>query len=89
MRKEVNNMAGEDDLRAVAGKALADLDFRQKLLDDPEAAVKDAGFELSKDQMDQLKHMDKKAFEGGLEDLDQRLTMGCWTKGVQVDVRFW
>jgi hypothetical protein len=82
-------MAGKDDLREVAGKALADLDFRKKLMDDPETAVKDAGFELSADDMKKLKEMDKKSFEGGLEDLDQRLTMGCWSKGVQTNVRFW
>jgi hypothetical protein len=79
-------MAEVDDLRAVAGKALADEDFRQKLMDDPEAAVNEAGFDLSGEQMKALKEMDKEQFEGALEELDQRLTMGCWTKGVQVTV---
>ena len=71
-------MATQEDLRAVAGKALADPDFRQKLIDDPEAAVKEAGFELTDEQMKALKNMDKEEFEKGLADIDERLTMGCW-----------
>ena len=72
-------MATQDDLRTVAGKALADPVFRQKLLDDPEAAVKDAGLTLSPDQIKELKTMDKTKLEAGLTELDQRLTMGCWS----------
>ena len=73
-------MASQDDLRAVAGKALADPEFRQKLIDDPEAAVKAAGIELSGEQLKALKEMDKEELEAGLGDLDERLTMGCWGK---------
>ncbi len=77
-------MATQEDLRAVAGKALADPDFRQKLLDNPEAAVKEAGFTLDPEQMKALKEMDKKQLEAGLTDLDQRLTMACWGKAQQI-----
>jgi hypothetical protein len=77
-------MATQDDLRTVAGKALADPVFRQKLLDDPEAAVKDAGITLSPDQIKELKSMDKKQLEAGLTDLDQRLTMACWGKAQHI-----
>jgi hypothetical protein len=73
-------MATQEDLRAVAGKAIADPEFRQKLLDDPEAAVKEAGIDLTDEQMKALKNMDKKELEAGLTDLDQRLTMACWGK---------
>ena len=73
-------MATQEDLRAVAGKAIADPDFRQKLLDDPEKAVKSAGIELSADQMKALKDMDKAELEKGLLDIDERLTMACWGK---------
>jgi hypothetical protein len=73
-------MATQEDLRAIAGKALADEDFRQKLIEDPEAAVKEAGIELSGEQMKALKEMDKEQLEAGLADLDERLTMGCWGK---------
>lgn len=73
-------MATQDDLRTVAGKALADPEFRQKLIDNPEAAVKEAGFELTPEQLKSLKEMDKKQLDAALTDLDQRLTMACWTK---------
>ena len=72
-------MATQDDLRAVAGKALSDPEFRQKLIDDPEAAVQEAGIQLNVEQMKALKEMDKEQFEKGLADIDQRLTMGCWS----------
>lgn len=73
-------MATQDDLRAIAGKALADPEFREKLLSDPEGAVKDAGIELTDEQMEALKSMDREQLEAGLADLDERLTMGCWGK---------
>ena len=73
-------MASNEDLRNVAGKALADHDFRQKLLADPEAALKAAGIELSDEQLNALKEMDTAQLEQGLTDLDKRLTMGCWGK---------
>jgi len=73
-------MADKEDLRTVAGKAIADPAFRQKLLDDPEAAVKEAGIDLTADQMKSLKEMDKAELEKGLMDIDERLTMACWGK---------
>mgnify|MGYP003573645934 FL=1 len=73
-------MATQDDLRAVAGMAVADPEFRQKLLDDPEAAVKEAGIDLSGEQMKALKEMDKEQLEQGLTEIDERLTMACWAK---------
>jgi len=75
-------MAEQDDLRAVAGKAIADPVFRQKLLDDPEAAVKEAGIDLTPEQLEALKNMDKAQMEKGLTELDSRLTMGCWGREV-------
>ena len=73
-------MANQDDLRTIAGKAIADPEFREKLLNDPEAAVTEAGIELSPDQMKALKEMDRDQLEKGLTDLDERLTMACWGK---------
>lgn len=73
-------MATQEDLRVVAAKAIADPAFRQKLLNDPEAAIKEAGIELSPEQMKALNEMDRAELEKGLADLDQRLTMACWSK---------
>ena len=77
-------MATQEDLRAVAGKAIADPAFRRKLLDDPEAAVKEAGIDLSDEQMKALKNMDKAELEKGLTEVDERLTMACWGKAQQI-----
>jgi len=77
-------MATQEDLRLVAGKAVADPAFRQQLLDDPEAAVRNAGIDLSPEQLDALKNMDKTTLEAGLADLDERLTMACWGKAQQI-----
>ncbi|MBL7161169.1 MAG: Franean1_4349 family RiPP [Anaerolineales bacterium] len=82
-------MASKEDLRTIAGKALADPDFRQKLLDDAEAAVAEAGMELTPEQMKAIKEMDKEKLEAGLADLDQRLTMGCWGKSQPIDTCLW
>ena len=71
-------MAEKDELRTIAGKALADPAFREKLLADPEAAVKEAGFDLTPEQVEALKGMNREQLETGLSDLDERLTMGCW-----------
>ena len=73
-------MANQDDLRLVAGKAVADPAFRKKLIDDPETAVKEAGIELTPDQIQALKEMDREQFEEGISNLDERLTMSCWTR---------
>ena len=71
-------MAEEVELRTIAGKALADPAFREKLIADPEAAVKEAGIELTPEQLEALKGMDRKQFDAAMADLDERLTMGCW-----------
>ena len=73
-------MTTQDELRTIAGKALADTAFRAKLLADPEAAVKEAGIELTSEQLTALKEMDKEELERGLTELDGRLTMACWGK---------
>jgi predicted ribosomally synthesized peptide with nif11-like leader len=44
-----------EDLRALIARANNDKDFLRQLLTNPEAAVKDAGFELSPDEMDAVK----------------------------------
>ena len=73
-------MGSTEDLRSIAGKALADPAFREKLIADPEGAVKEAGIELTDEQLEALKNMDREQLEEGLADLDERLTMGCWAK---------
>ena len=78
-------MATQDDLRAVAGKAVADPEFRQKLIENPESAVKEAGINLTDDQLKALIEMDKEKFKQGISELDERLTMGCWLRAPHPD----
>ncbi len=74
-------MATQDELHSLAGKALAEPDFRKKLMDDPEEAIKETGVELTPEQMQALKQMDKNQLDAELTELEQRLSMcspGCW-----------
>lgn len=43
------------DLERLVGRAVIDKAFREKLLDDPEQAVHEAGLSLSDKEMDRLK----------------------------------
>jgi len=43
-------------------------------------AVKEAGIELTSEQIQALKEMDKGQLEEGISELDERLTMGCWSR---------
>ncbi len=78
-------MATQDELRNLAGKALAEPDFRKKLMDDPEEAIKETGIKLTPEQLKALKEIDKDQFDAELSELDQRLSMagGCWGKIVE------
>lgn len=42
------------DLERLVGRAILDKDFRRKLLSDPDGAVKDGGFNLTPDEMQQV-----------------------------------
>ncbi len=44
-----------EDLRALIARANNDKDFLRQLLTNPEQAVKDAGFELSQEEMEAVK----------------------------------
>jgi len=79
-------MTAQDELRTIAGKALADPEFRDKLLADPEAAVKEAGFDLTPEQLEALKGMDREQFDAAMADLDERLTMGCWGRLAPINI---
>ena len=56
------------DLERLIGRAVLDPKFRESLLADPEKAIREAGFELSDDEMAALKKIDpqqaREAVEG-------------------------
>lgn len=68
-------MATEQEIRDIAGKALSDPDFRQKLVEDPESAFVEAGVELDPKQLEALKGIDRSKIEDSLSNLDERLNM--------------
>lgn len=69
-------MATEKELHELIGRVVADPEFRAALMEDPEKAVEEAGYELTDEQMAGLKKADLKALTEGL---DERLSKsGCW-----------
>jgi hypothetical protein len=47
------------DLERMVGRAVLDADFREKLLADPEAAIREAGLELTAEEMAWVKKVDR------------------------------
>lgn len=70
LQREVTPMPSED-LRALIARANNDKEFQRELLRNPEQAVKDAGFEVTSEELEVIK---ASKFEGDLSDeqLDNR-----------------
>jgi nucleoid-associated protein YejK len=64
-------MATKQQMYALIGRMVADPSFRASLVEDPEKAVKHAGYDLTEEQMAALKEHDLKALSA---DLDERLS---------------
>jgi hypothetical protein len=63
-------VASEKEMEALLGRALADEAFRAALFDDPRQAARDAGYDLTAEQLAALKTLDVQTIA---EALDQRL----------------
>ena len=63
-------MATEQEVQELLGRALADEAFRAQLLDDPRQAARDAGYDLTQEQLAALKTIDTQTLA---EALDERL----------------
>jgi len=61
-------MATQKEIYELIGRIVVDPDFRASLADDPEKAIKDAGYELTEEQMDALKQTDITALGSDLEE---------------------
>jgi H2-forming N5,N10-methylenetetrahydromethanopterin dehydrogenase-like enzyme len=61
-------MATKKEIHELIGRIVADPDFRAGLADDPEKAVKDAGYELTDEQMNAVMKADIKTLGEDLED---------------------
>ena len=64
-------MATEKEMNELIGRAIADPEFRAGLVEDPEKAIKEAGYELTEEQLAGLKVTDLQALSEGL---DERLS---------------
>ena len=64
-------MATDKEIHELIGRMVADPAFRASLVEDPEKAVKETGFDLTEEQMAALKERDLKALSA---DLDERLS---------------
>ncbi len=61
-------MATEKEIYELVGRAVANEEFRKKLASDPETTVKEAGFELTSEQLEALKKMDGKGLASVLNE---------------------
>jgi hypothetical protein len=63
-------LATEREFQELLGRALADEAFRAQLFDDPRQAARDAGYDLTEEQLAALKTIDTQTIA---EALDERL----------------
>ena len=68
-------MATQNEMYELIGRMVADPAFRASLVEDPEKAVKEAGYELTEEQMAALKEKDLTALSA---DLDERVSKMYW-----------
>lgn len=58
------------DLERLIGRAVLDPQFREKLFTDPEKAVREAGFDLTEEELAQLKSIDAQKARALLEEAE-------------------
>jgi len=67
------------DFERLIGRAVLDPDFRKRLLDDPDAAAKEAGLQPAPDEMERLrKALTDPAQRKQLEDIDRQVAAPVW-----------
>ena len=61
-------MATQKEMHELIGRAVVDAEFRKKLMNDTEKTAKEAGFDLTDQQLNALKSMNGKGLASVLED---------------------
>ena len=59
------------NLERMVGRAFLDPKFRERLIADPEKAIREEGFELTEEQMAALSKIDRQKAQSAVEALDQ------------------
>jgi hypothetical protein len=72
-------MATQKELNELIGKMVADPAFRASLMEDPEKAIKAAGYDLTEEQIAGLKQTDLKALTEGLDERLSKSASVCWS----------
>ena len=58
-----------DDLERLIGKAVLDPEFREKLFADPRQAIREAGLELSEEEIEALESVDAEKAKAAVEEM--------------------
>ena len=69
-------MATEKEIHELVGRAVVDAEFRKKLMNDTEKTAKEAGFDLTDEQLNALKSMNGKGLASVLEETLPKSSMG-------------
>ena len=69
-------MATEKEIHQLVGRAVVDAEFRKKLMADPENTVKEAGYDLTDEQLKALKSIDGKGLALVLDETLPKSSLG-------------
>ncbi len=59
----------KEDLERLVGRAVLDADFREKLFADPEAAIREAGLDLTDEEMDWVRKVDRAKAKAAVDEM--------------------
>ena len=74
-------MASQSDIQAIISEAVTNESFRHQLLEDPQATVEAAGYNLTDEQLNELGSFSSDQLEELIVDVEERTS-----KGVGVEV---
>ena len=66
-----------EDLERLIGRAVLDAQFREKLFDDPERAIREGGFDLTEEEIAHLQSIDTQKARALLKEAET-IPMGDW-----------
>jgi hypothetical protein len=78
MTTEQGGQAPSPALEQLIGKAVAEPDFRQQLIDNPESAVQSAGIQLSQEELQAIAGTSREEREQMLSSLGERTSPFCF-----------